>query len=193
MWPVRWCGTKTGPFLNQRKHTVPIFRCIILFWVTNRVSLSALLLKKCQFSSCAVLCSSIILTFWNSFWNQSTSLRPWVLASVSLNVWHGDIVWCQEVTEIKGGTTDEAFQELQEQHVQWDRGAPIGLILIYVWFIWLESHKKNDCDHWKKKKKKSYWEPVFVVLWSVSCTPATDYIWLHLQSRWGFHYLYSNH
>ena len=27
-----------------------------------------------------------------------------------------------------------------------------------------------------KEKKKRYWEPIFVVAWSVNCIPASDYI-----------------
>ena len=41
-------------------------------------------------------------------------------------------------------------------------------------FDW--NHTKKTIAIIEKKKKKSYWKPVFVVLWSVSCTPATDYI-----------------
>ena len=40
------------------------------------------------------------------------------------NLCRGDSVWCQEVAEIKGGATDEAFQE---QYFLWDGGASVGV------------------------------------------------------------------
>ena len=56
------------------------------------------------------------------------------------NIWHGDAVWCHKVTEkIKGGTTDEAFQELW---LLWEKGASVGV----------------GFNNWRKKNiSKQFW------------------------------------
>ena len=85
-WVTRYCrfrflsadgvAQRLALFLSQMKHIVLIFRCVILFWLTSRIGLNAFVHKKCQISP-SVLCSSVVLTFWNSiFFLAPVSLNP---------------------------------------------------------------------------------------------------------------------
>ena len=66
------------------------------------------------------------------------------------NVWHGDVVWCHKVTELKGENTDEAFQE---QCFQWEQGASVGAefdLFNFQDFLFLQA--QEPLKHLKKRE-----------------------------------------
>ena len=68
------------------------------------------------------------------------------------NVWHGDVAWCHKVTELKGGTTEEVFQE---QCFLWERGASVGAELdLFSFKDFLFIQAQEPLKHWKKAEKQ---------------------------------------
>ena len=157
-----------------------IFRSVILFWVTARIGLDALALKHRMlcFSSCLFkahllntqspligqlthACTAHHVSGWlcRVFSFQLASLLPWIQAPFKCASWRCNVMSGSH--RIKGGTTDEEFQE---QCFLWEE--ELLLVQTYIWtFRTFYTHKNlyNSLKERKSMKRCSY---LYTIAWN---------------------------